>query len=41
MPQPQNRSSIDVGADVRVALEQAVDDEGAHLVRALLGEASP
>ena len=38
IPQPQKTSSIESGLDVRVSLEQPVDDVGAHLVRALLGQ---
>ena len=39
-PQPQKTSSTESGVHVRVALEQPVDDVGAHLVGALLGQRS-
>ncbi len=38
MPQPQKTSSIDRRVDVRVALEELVDDVGGGLVGAKLGE---
>ena len=38
MPQPQKTSSTRAGSTLGVALEQLVDDEGAHLVGAQLGQ---
>ncbi len=38
MPTPQKTSSTRAGSTLGVALEQLVDDEGAHLLRAQLGQ---